>query len=244
MTQITLLRNALQPYLGWHGARLAFLAAFLIALFRVKTVNLAEVSTAFAGSAQSDSHYKRLQRFFRHFEVDYSTIAKTVIALMQLPQPWVLTLDRTQWNFGKVSFNILRLGIAHEGVAFPLLWVLLDKRGNSNTCERIDLIDQFLEVFSTSAVAYLTADREFVGKDWLGYLKRRGIRFRLRIRHSDTLSNGHAKALAARVLFADLPTNESSVLPKRRRLWGHWVYLAALRRMRWLALGRRHLRFS
>jgi hypothetical protein len=70
MTEITLLGNALQPHSGWHGARLGFLAAFLIALFRVKTVNLAEVSTAFTGSAQSDSHYKRLQRFSPHFEVE------------------------------------------------------------------------------------------------------------------------------------------------------------------------------
>lgn len=105
MTQITLLRNALQPHLEWHGARVAFLAAFLIALFRVKTVNLAELSTAFVVSVQTESNYKRLQRFFQHFEVDYQTIAKTMVALMQIPQPWVLTLDRTQWNFGKVTFN-------------------------------------------------------------------------------------------------------------------------------------------
>lgn len=62
MHQITQLRRVLQPHLAWHGARLAFVALFLIALFRVKTVNLAEVATAFSGKAQIDSHYKRLQR--------------------------------------------------------------------------------------------------------------------------------------------------------------------------------------
>jgi hypothetical protein len=40
MSQIIALRDALRPHLGWHGARLSFLAAFLIALFRVKTVYL------------------------------------------------------------------------------------------------------------------------------------------------------------------------------------------------------------
>jgi hypothetical protein len=35
----------------------------------------------------------------------------------------------------------------HEGVAFPLLWVMLDKKGNSNQGERIDLLDEFLTVF-------------------------------------------------------------------------------------------------
>ncbi|MBD3886065.1 hypothetical protein IFO70_30675 [Phormidium tenue FACHB-886] len=42
-----------------------FVAAFLIALLRVKTVNFAELVKGFSGKAQTDSHYKRLQRFFR-----------------------------------------------------------------------------------------------------------------------------------------------------------------------------------
>ena len=53
--------------------------------------------------------------------------------------------------------------------------------------------------------------------------------FRIRIRQSDRLSNGHDQAIKARVLFADLPPEQMRVLPKRRRLWGYWVYVAALR---------------
>jgi len=67
MHQVTLLREVLRPHLAWHGARLSFLPAFLIALLRVKTVNFAEWATAFSGSAQTDSPYKRRQRFFRHY---------------------------------------------------------------------------------------------------------------------------------------------------------------------------------
>jgi Transposase DDE domain len=77
--------------LSWHGARLSFLAAFLIALLRVKTINFTELATAFSGKAQTDSHYKRLQRFFRQFEMDYAEIAQTIVALMAIPQPWVLS---------------------------------------------------------------------------------------------------------------------------------------------------------
>ena len=43
MNQINLLRQTLKPHLGWHGARLSFLALFLIALLRVKTINLTEL---------------------------------------------------------------------------------------------------------------------------------------------------------------------------------------------------------
>jgi hypothetical protein len=58
------LRKALKPHLGWHGARISFLALFLLALLKVKTVNLKELAVGFEGNALIESHYKRLQRFF------------------------------------------------------------------------------------------------------------------------------------------------------------------------------------
>ncbi len=64
MNQVTLLRDALRPHLSWHGARLSFIAAFLIALLRVKTVNLSELATGFSGKAQTNSHYKRQREVF------------------------------------------------------------------------------------------------------------------------------------------------------------------------------------
>ena len=67
MDNISLIRATLKPYLKWHGARLSFLALFLISLFRVKTVNLAELATGFMGNAKIESNYKRLQRFLREF---------------------------------------------------------------------------------------------------------------------------------------------------------------------------------
>ncbi len=47
MNQVNLLRDTLKPHLQWHGARLNFLALFLIAIIRVITVNLTSLSLAF-----------------------------------------------------------------------------------------------------------------------------------------------------------------------------------------------------
>jgi hypothetical protein len=229
MNQVTLLRQSLQPHLAWHGARLSFLAMFLIALLRVKTVNLVELATGFVGQAHTDSHYKRLQRFFRSFELNYYEIAKLVVKLMDIPEPWVLSLDRTEWQFGQTTFNILTLGIVHQGLAFPLLWWMLDKKGSSNTLERIDLIEELLALFPERQIAYLTADREFLGRDWFTYLLRQPmISFRIRIRESDCLADGQ-RTLKGRVLFQHLLPNQTQVLTKRRRLWGRWLYVAAMR---------------
>ena len=161
--------------------------------------------------------------------MDYAEIAQATVALMAIPEPWLLSIDRTQWQFGERTFNILMLGVVHEGVAFPLVWCLLDKRGNSNTDERMSLFNQFLERFGERDIACLTADREFVGKDWLGYLLKDPLTpFRIRIRENHKLKHG-SQNLKAKVVFQDLQPAEHKVLRHKRQLWGHWVYIAALR---------------
>ncbi len=229
MHQIIALRNALRPHLDWHSARVTFLALFLIAVYRVKTVNLAQIATAFPGRAKAESNYKRLQRFFRAFELDYDTMARLVVKVMDIPEPWVLSVDRTTWEIGNCTINILMLGVVHQGVAFPLFWTFRDKRGNSNTEERSSLLTEFLVVFERVEVAYLTADREFIGKDWIGFLNAQPRqRFRIRIRESERLKNS-AKTLPAAVVFAHLQPQQVEVLKQRRRLWGHWLFIAGLR---------------
>ena len=229
MDNVNLLRNTLKPHLKWHGARLSFLALFLIALFRVKTVNLVDLSIGFKSKAKKESSYKRLQRFLREFDLDYYSMAKLVIEMMEIPQPWVLSLDRTEWQFGSKVFNILTLGVVHQGVAFPLLWWMLDKKGNSNTIERIELLKEFVELFNEYQIDYLSADREFLGHDWLQYLLSQPMMsFRIRIRETELLGDGKHQ-LSTRIVFSHLQIGQKSLLKRKRILWGHQVYIGALR---------------
>ena len=52
------------------------------------------------------------------------------------------------------------------GVAFPICWHLLPKRGNSNSDERIHLMKQVLKRIPLSHIQIVLADREFIGKEW------------------------------------------------------------------------------
>ncbi|MEA5488574.1 IS4 family transposase, partial [Pseudanabaena sp. CCNP1317] len=61
MKEISVFCEKLHEHLQWNGTRLLFVSMFLIALMRVKTVNLAEIATGFSGEAKVESHYKRLQ---------------------------------------------------------------------------------------------------------------------------------------------------------------------------------------
>lgn len=88
MKEINKLQAALSPHLSWHGARIRFLALFLVALFRVRTVNLTELPGAFASRAKAESNSKRLKRFVSQFEVKQDEIAQMVVGLAGIPEPW------------------------------------------------------------------------------------------------------------------------------------------------------------
>ena len=163
MKHSTRLADLLQSTFGLHRARVTCLAALVIALFRVKTVSLAQLATAFPGSAEIDSHYRRLQRFFQYLQLQPARVATFVLAFLP-DAPYTLALDRTQWMLGRMPINFLVLSVVHDGIAFPLFWRLLDKKGNSNTQERIDLLAQFLKVLGSDKIDCLVADREFIGR--------------------------------------------------------------------------------
>lgn len=232
MNQISEIRAQLRPHMGWHGARLSFVALFLVALFRAKTVNLAELATVWDGNAAEASNYKRMQRFFRSFEVNMDKIAKMVMSIAGIPQPWILSIDRTNWSFGTTGFNILMLCVVHEGIGYPLMWTMLDKKkGNSNSTERMDLLDRFEKLFPDVEIAFLTGDREFIGKSWLSYLMMdKPIPFRLRMRQTDKISKGKGQpAVAGSQLFRSLAIGETRILPGKRWVWGRPVYVIGTR---------------
>jgi hypothetical protein len=81
MDGIRELKAVLKQGLGWHGARIDLLARLICALFQVKTVNLAPLATALSGRASLEAHYKRLQRLFRGFELDYGTLARLLVVV-------------------------------------------------------------------------------------------------------------------------------------------------------------------
>ncbi len=223
------LKAILGEHLDWHGARLNFLANFILALFKVKTVNLAQVATAFSGRAKVESNYKRLQRFFRGFSINYAVIARLMARLVPVEGPWYLTIDRTNWKFGKANINILVLGIAYQGIAFPLLWSLLPKAGNSNTEERIELIERFLALFGREQIIALLADREFIGRDWFAYLRTQQIAFRIRIKEDTLVSTRQGYGMNAWTLFRDLKANQTRILKGKREIMGCRLHLVGMK---------------
>src|SRR5947209_7397369 len=229
MADIRLLERTLASNVAWNKARINFVAKFLVAVIPVKSVNLVEVASVFAGSAQPASHYKRAQRFLRFFELPYAGVAAFVIKLLGVPAPWVLTMDRTDWYLGQTPLNILLLGVAYKGTAFPLLWMIIEKKGCSSTAERCALLDEFGRLFGFSAIAYLCADREFIGKVCFSYLRRKGIPCRIRVRSNTLIANARGRAVQARQLFRHGRLNAPAALARARLIWGERWHVSGMR---------------
>ena len=73
--------GSLNGTLGWNKARAACFVKLLLAMFSVRTVNLKEIALAFQSDAKQDSRYRRLQRFFALFALDFSQIARWIFKL-------------------------------------------------------------------------------------------------------------------------------------------------------------------
>ncbi len=67
-------------------------------------------------------------------------------------------------------------------IAIPIVWTLLNKRGNSDTKERIALIQRFISIFGKDRIVNVFADREFIGEQWFTWLIEQDINFCIRIK--------------------------------------------------------------
>jgi hypothetical protein len=94
---------------------------------------------------------------------DTDLIARLVFALLPHKPPYRLALDRTNWKFGTTNINVLVLAIVYHGVAFPFIFTMMPKFGNSSTEERIELMQRYINLFGADTIECLLADREFVG---------------------------------------------------------------------------------
>ena len=141
MESINELMGSLSNYFVGNKARIYCLCGLILGLFRVRTVNLQELATAFPSDAKMSSRYRRLQRFFALFKFDYALVARWCFSLFfaGTSQQIYITIDRTNWYFGKSKVNIFMLAVAYEGIAIPLFWKLLPKAGNSTGEEQIEL---------------------------------------------------------------------------------------------------------
>ena len=230
MADIRCLERTLRENVTWNKARINFLAKFIVALVQVKTVGLVQISSVMSGRAKQESHYKRCQRFLRSFDLPFAEVAQLVIKLLGIRGPFLISIDRTDWYLGATPLNILMLSLVYKGVAFPLLWTVLEKKGCSDTPERIALLEKYRQLLGQDSLSFVTADREFIGRDWFRYLRREKIPFRIRLKENLKVTTARGnKMVAAKSLFRRHKAGVGVLLRGPRKVLGEEVSLMGMR---------------
>jgi hypothetical protein len=229
MSQTNIPTNILKLHFAdWHLSRIKCLSYLIIGLFKVKTVNLTQIATTFPGRAEIESNYRRLQRFFQHVEFNSTLIAQLVVSFLPYTT-YTLALDRTNWMLGCLPINFLVLSVVHQGIAFPIFWTFLPKKGNSNTKERIKLLNKFIAQFGTFKIDCLLADREFIGETWFQYLQFHHIRFHIRIKRNMNISRTNGTLAPAMNFFRSLPLSTYCTLYGPRLICGQLLWGTGMR---------------
>ena len=68
---------------------------------------------------KTESSYRRIQRFFQAHDISKTQIANFVLKLTGTG-PYLLTIDRTNWKYGKSNINILAIEVVHKGTTYPI----------------------------------------------------------------------------------------------------------------------------
>ena len=85
-------------------------------------------------------------------------------------------------------------------MGIPVFFTLLPKKGNSATCERIDVMQGFLAAFGSERIGCLIADREFIGQQWYNFLLQSRIPFFIRLPKHHYFSIGGLELKAEQLL--------------------------------------------
>lgn len=220
MNYVSELTDFLQEHLSWNKARLKFMARFTGALLKLTTVNFTKLALALNPKVKNASNYRRIQRFMAGFVFDFDAFGRLMLRLLPQKTGFIVCMDRTNWHFGETPINILMIAIAYKGIAFPIVWELLDKTGNSSTKERKALMRRFLQLVGPGEIQAFTADREFIGHEWFAFLKEQEVPFYIRIRKNMKVGTGE-KAQAVHLFFAHLEISQGHILPGKRVVSGH-----------------------
>lgn len=141
----------------------------------------------------------KLRRFFLTGAIDNILRGVFLLLLTLIPDiaNGYLIIDRTHWELGKRRYNLLVIGLLYQGVFFPLVWLDLERKGNSKWQTQLDLLDKLISWWSLSGKPlpqlFFTGDREFIHHQLIEGLQKREITFVLRLKENRSFQLCHKK---------------------------------------------------
>jgi len=181
--------NHLFNHFSMHPARIYIMLEIILSFIKIGNVRQHKVAQGTKIQAKTNSIVRRIQRFFAEEFLRPEEASRLIFSLFNWEEKISLTLDRTNWKFGKIDINFLVVCGIYKNYSIPLCWILLPHQGNSRTACRIKLIEMLLLIVPISRIQFLLADREFIGSEWFQYLHEKGIPFCIRIKENMLVIN-------------------------------------------------------
>lgn len=175
-----------------HKKRQEFLCAMIQGLISSRSVIFSEIADKIDKPIQQSSIERRIQDFFAKVSIDYQKLGAFLLSFVP-HHCLTLSIDRTEWDFGQTQVNVLCVVASIGKMAIPLYFEMLDNNsGNSNAKDRIKLLMALVGIIGKERIQMLVMDREFIGQDWLAWLKGEDIPFCVRVpkHHTVLLPNG------------------------------------------------------
>ncbi len=175
-----------------HLKRQMFLTELVGAMIKARSIIFSELADKMDRAALPSSIERRIQDFFQKVDFDYEQLLVLLICFVPHDK-LVLSIDRTEWDRGKKQYNILCVLASIGKMGVPLYFEMLDnKSGNSNSQDRIRVLQRIVKTLGQDRIDYLVMDREFIGHKWLRWLKQQGIQFCVRVpkHHSILFADG------------------------------------------------------
>ena len=139
-------------------------------------------------STLPSSNYKRLTRIFSDKSY-YGLWIKLLVcgsSLLRLKSDHIL-MDGTCWKRGTRTYHYLTLCVLYKGVAVPIYFEDLERKGVSSVKQRIAFMSRAGKYYNLKGKTLL-ADREYIGRRFFKYLTNSGILFIIRLRTGEYMA--------------------------------------------------------
>jgi transposase len=185
-------------------SRQKMLVMTLCSLLRCRSVVFSELAVHLNDRVKTASNETRIRDFFREVPFDYDVLAAFIFSFLaaQSGEKIRLTIDRTNWEFGSHSTNILMVIATKGHYTIPLFWDLLDNKGGNSNCEqRLEIIKKCIDLLGAKRIGLILGDREFIGQIWLKFLKDKKILFCVRVPKHHIIENTKGQKYLAEDLW-------------------------------------------
>ena len=166
-----------------NKSRQEFGAQMIGGMIKQRSVQYSEIAQGIDSEAKVESTERRIEDWFCKVKLDYEALM--VLLTCFIPgnfKKWTLSIDRTEWDFGRLQINILCAIVQIGKIGVPLYFEMLDNNsGNSNWEQRIDLLKTIVKEIGKYHLEMVVMDREFIGQRWLSWLKKEKIGFCVRV---------------------------------------------------------------